>query len=146
MQLSQNFKLSEFAQSDTALRLGIQNIPSPSIISNLKTTAEGLELVRELLGQAIHITSGYRCIALNRAIGSNDTSAHVLGFAADFRCGQFGTPEQVTKAIRDSGIQYDQLICEGYWTHISFDPKMRQQTLRALFDAKGKATYREFKL
>lgn len=144
MKLSENFNLDEFLQSDTATRFGIANIASPMIIANLKIVADNLEHVRALLGQPIFITSGYRSLKLNRAIGSSDTSAHVLGYAADFKSPKFGSPDEIVRKIKASGILYDQVIAEGSWVHISFDPRLRQQTLRALFDSKGKATYREF--
>lgn len=144
MKLTEHFYLEEFTQSDYALRHGIKNIPSPKVKQNLQVLANGLEEVRALLGKPIFITSGYRGIDLNRAIGGAATSAHTLGYAADFVCHSYGTPEQITDAIKDSGIEYDQLICEGTWVHISFDPKQRNQTLRALFDHRGKATYTAF--
>lgn len=144
MKLSQHFELAEFTISDTALRTGIANIPSPHVMANLKTLAEGLEQIRALLGQPIFITSGYRSPTLNRFIGGSQSSAHCLGFAADFKCPGYGKPVDIVAKIKDSGIKYDQLICEGVWVHVSFDPKMRQQTLSALFDNKGKATYRPF--
>jgi zinc D-Ala-D-Ala carboxypeptidase len=144
MKLSDNFYLAEFVQSDTALRLGIQNIPSPSIMGNLKKLADGLEKVRALLGHPITVSSGYRSPTLNRAIGGSENSAHCLGYAADIKCWKFGTPDEIVRKIKDSDIQVDQVIAEGNWTHISFAPAMRNQYLRALFDNKGKATYREF--
>lgn len=144
MKLTEHFYLEEFTQSDYALRHGIKNIPSPKVRQNLQVLANGLEEVRALLGKPIFITSGYRGIDLNRAIGGAATSAHTLGYAADFVCRSYGTPEQITDAIKDSDIEYDQLICEGTWVHISFDPKQRNQTLRALFDHRGKATYTAF--
>jgi putative chitinase len=144
MNLSTNFKLSELTQSDYALRNGIQNIPSPTVMGNLKLLADGLEQVRLLLGVPLFITSGYRCPTLNRAIGGTSNSAHSLGYAADFKAPQFGNPDLIVETIKESGIKYDQLICEGTWVHISFDPNMRQETLRALFDHKGKPSYREF--
>lgn len=142
MKLSENFDLTEFTQSSTALRLNIQNIASPSIIGNLKTTAEGLECVRSLLGYPIFIDSGYRSIALNKAVGGVSTSAHCFGYAADFVCRKFGTPDDIVRKIQASDIKFDQLIQEGTWVHISFDPRMRQQVLRAIFSS-GKATYKE---
>jgi hypothetical protein len=144
MKLSDNFYLGEFTQSDTALRLGIQNIPSPSIMGNLKKLADGLEKVRELLGHPITVSSGYRSPTLNRAVNGSENSAHCLGYAADIKCWKFGTPDEMLEVIRDSGIEYDQLIAEGTWLHISFAPAMRKQCLRALFDNKGKVTYKAF--
>lgn len=143
-QLTEHFYLEEFTQSDYALRHGIRNIPSPKVKQNLQVLANGLEQVRDLLGNPIFIKSGYRGIDLNRAIGGVTNSAHVTGYAADFVCHSYGTPEQITDAIMKSDIEYDQLICEGTWVHISFDPKQRNQTLRALFDQRGKATYTVF--
>jgi hypothetical protein len=45
------------------------------------------------------ISSGYRCLALNRAIGSSDTSDHIKAMAADFRAPAFGSPLEVSKAL-----------------------------------------------
>lgn len=144
MKLTEHFDLSEFTVSDTALRTGIKNIPSPNQIGNLKILAEGLEQVRNLLNNPLFITSGYRSPTLNRFIGGSATSAHCQGYAADFKCPSFGKPVDIVAKIKDSGIKYDQLINEGVWVHLSFAPEMRQQTLSALFDNKGKATYRPF--
>lgn len=147
MKLTEHFSLAELVSSSTALRTGIKNIPSPNQMGNLKLTAEGLEKVRALLGFPLFITSGFRSPTLNRFIGGSSSSAHCLGYAADFKCPQFGSPDDIVRKIKSSAIEYDQLICEGGingWVHISFDPQMRRQVLNALFDNKGKASYREF--
>jgi hypothetical protein len=139
-----NFSLNEFTASQTATRQGIKNTPSPAVVENLRMLATLLEQVRELLGGgAIRISSGYRSLMLNRHIGSNDTSAHVRGYAADFTCPSFGTPITVAKKIAESNLKFDQLICEGNaWIHISCDPKNRRQLLTASFKG-GKAFYKE---
>jgi len=144
MNLSPHFTLEELVYSQTATRNGIRNIASPNVIGNLKVLADGLEQVRALLGKPISISSGYRCEALNTAVGGaqNPPSAHMSGFAADFNCFGYGTPLQIVKAIEKSNIKFDQLIQEGTWVHISFAPTMRQEVLTASFDSKGKATYR----
>jgi len=144
MKLTEHFTLAELTQSSTALRTGIKNIPSPNTIGNLKILCEGLEQIRALLGSPLFITSGYRSPTLNRFIGGSANSAHCLGFAADFKCPQFGDPVDIVAAIKASGIKYDQCINEGFWVHVSFAPELRQQTLSALFDNKGKASYRPF--
>ena len=146
-----NFSLNEFTASQTATRQGIKNTPSPAEVEYLRMLAALLEQVRELLGgNSIHISSGYRSLALNRHIGSNDTSAHVRGYAADFTCPSFGTPLEVTKKIAGSNLKFDQLILEGVsqskpegvWVHISCDPQNRRQLLTAQFKG-GKAFYKE---
>ena len=141
MQLSKNFKLNEFTTSQTATRKGIDNTPAAPIIERLRMLANTLEQVRTLLGDnSIRISSGYRCLALNRAIGSGDSSAHVQGYAVDFTCPNFGTPKEVANKIAQSDIKYDQIIYEGTWIHLSVDPRNRRDVLTAHFKG-GKATY-----
>jgi hypothetical protein len=141
MKLTPNFYLAEFTKSNYATRHGIKNIPSPKVMQNLQVLANGLEQVRELLGTPIAISSGYRCMELNRALGGSKNSAHMLGYAADFDSNAYGMPLDIVKAIINSEIEFDQLIEEGEWVHISFDPKMRGEALIATFK-NGKASYK----
>ena len=139
--LSEHFNLDEFTASQTATRQGIDNTADAVVMENLRSLSALLEQVRELLGgNSIRISSGYRCVLLNRHIGSNDTSAHVRGYAADFTCPNFGTPIAIAKKIAESNLKFDQLIYEGTWIHISCDPKNRRQLLTARFKG-GKAFY-----
>ena len=103
--------------------------------------AATLEQVRSLLdNNSIRISSGFRCLELNRAIGSGDLSAHTLGYAVDFTCPKFGTPKEVANKIAESPIKFDQLIYEGTWVHLSVDPRNRREVLTAHF-GKGKTSY-----
>ncbi len=129
MKLSDHFALAEFVTSQTAARRGIDNTPPPEVLERLVGTAQALEAVRSLLGKPLLISSGYRCPALNKAIGGAVGSAHVLGYAADFICPGFGDPLEVCQAIAASDLKFDQIIEEGTWVHISFDPRMRRQVL-----------------
>ena len=140
MKLSTHFSLSEFTASQTAARLGIDNTPPPEVIENLKRVAEWLEGVRVLLGVPIFISSGYRCLALNRKVGSKDTSQHLTGEAVDFTAPAFGSPRHIIDRINDAGMDYDQLILEfpknGGWVHASYPAgKKRHQAL--IIDADG---------
>lgn len=119
MQLSEHFTLDEFVQSDTAIRLGIDNTPTPEALENLKRLSTMLEQVRGILGRSITINSGYRCPELNKAVKGQPSSQHQVGCAADIRVSLM-TPDQVVKAIINSDVQYDQLIREfDSWVHIS---------------------------
>jgi len=141
MKLSEHFNLDEFTASETALRRGIDNTPGPAITEKLRMLAATLEQVRTLLGgNAIRISSGFRCLELNRAIGSGDLSAHTLGYAVDFTCPGFGTPKEVANKIAESSIKVDQLIYEGTWVHLSIEPKNKRELLTAHF-GKGKTRY-----
>lgn len=133
MNLTPHFTLAELVVSGEAARRGIDNSPTPEALAALKRTALGLETVRMRLGGApIVISSGYRCLALNRAIGSKDTSQHLLGEAADFICPRFGSPAHIVATLKDSDVPYDQLILEyarsgGGWVHVSFSERNRRQ-------------------
>ena len=91
------------------------------------------DLAEQLGGLPIIVSSGYRSLALNRAIGSKDTSQHVTGEAADFVAPSYGPPRVVMDRIVDAGIDYDQCILEfasrGGWVHISFSKQRRRQAL-----------------
>jgi len=146
MQLSQHFSLAELTRSPTAARLGIDNDLPLDLLGTAKRTCAGLELVRSLLGDnPIRISSGYRCLALNSAIGSKHTSQHVKAEAVDFTCPTFGSVDQIVKAIIESDIEYDQLLREYYdgngggWVHISFSDKPKRQAL--IIDQDGTRGY-----
>lgn len=131
MNLSEHFTLEEATFSDTAIRLGIDNQPSPKQLGNMQISAQGMEEVRRLLGGlGIKVNSWIRQPALNEAIGGAKVSAHMDGWAIDFLCPSFGDPLTVCKAIEQSEIKFDQLIHEyGRWTHISFAPECRMQKM-----------------
>ena len=85
-----------------------------------------LDPVREGWGQAIAVNSGYRCPALNAAVGGVPTSQHLKGEAADLNAGEprknrmlFDKIVEMQKAEK---IAFDQLIDEAHyrWVHISY--------------------------
>lgn len=144
-QLSPHFVLEEFE----ATSIHADNTAPPGAVLNLQKVAATLERIRALLGDhPITITSGYRSPAVNSALGGAKDSAHLLGYAADFVCPDFGPPLAICQKIQTAGIAFDQLINEGVkpghtgWVHISVAPAMRLQTLTADF-ASGDARYTE---
>ena len=123
IKLSEHFSLQEAVSSDKAVSLGIDNTDlGDDVIMNAIRTAGRMETVRSLLNCAVHVDSWIRCLALNRAVGSKDTSQHILGEAVDFIAADFGTPLDICRAIiaAKPTIGYDQLILEHTWVHISF--------------------------
>lgn len=124
-QLSEHFSLEEMIATGHG-----PNVPTPEIIDNLTVTANGMEAVRHLLGdRPIHVNSGYRCPAVNKAVGGVPNSAHLTGFAVDFVCPEFGTPLEICKVLATAPLKWDQLIFEQTWCHVSFAPTMRQEVL-----------------
>lgn len=125
--LTAHFALEELACTQ---HREFDNTPPPEVVATLRATAARMEEVRRLLGgRVITVSSGYRSRALNRAVGGARTSAHLTGHAVDFNCYGFGRPIEVCRAIAGSDLAFDQLIEEGGWVHISFDPRMRRQVL-----------------
>ena len=75
--LSENFTLEEFTRSDKAKELGITNEPGDKELSALCVlVSRTIQPLRDALGVAIHVNSGYRCPELNKAVGGVPTSQH----------------------------------------------------------------------
>ena len=71
IQLSENFKLSEFTRSETARRRKINNDAPESVIENLRNLCQNvLQPLRDYVGEPITISSGYRCALVNSYVES----------------------------------------------------------------------------
>ncbi len=152
MKLSKNLTLAEVTKSATAKRKGISNEPTIEDMENLKAIAQNIfQPLRDHFGCPIAVSSGYRSLDLNRAIGGSSTSQHCKGEALDIDCDIFGglSNREVFEFIKDHLI-FDQLIWEfgndsdPDWVHVSYKRigKNRGEILKAKRN-KGK-TYYEF--
>ena len=150
-QVTQNFSLRELTRSETARRMGVENIPTEKEMQNIRKTAEQLEKIRKYVGRGIIVTSCFRSERVNKLVGGSPTSAHRFGSAAD--CDAIGmTSFAFAKKLiemRDAGkLVFDQLILEfpergdGAWVHVGFrwHSPMRNQVLTAK-KIKGKTVY-----
>lgn len=139
LQLTPHFRLSEFTRSAVALELGIDNRLEPSrpehqpLITNLcELCVHILEPFRTAFNQPIVINSGYRCPALNRAVGGSPQSQHLKGEAADLFWPNDLTVHHWLIWLHQHA-PYDQLILERnprtgvQWLHISYRPAARRQ-------------------
>ena len=142
MRLSEHFTLEELSFSEIAVRSGIDNCPGDEQISNLKRVADLMEAIRALLRSSpILVHSGYRSPAVNRSVGGVASSAHCLGLACDFTCPSIGEPNVVAEKIFESDIQYDQLILEYGWVHVSLSPEGGQPRCESLTKSSYRAIY-----
>lgn len=127
MQLTKNFTMEELVRSETATSLGIDNTPSEEVKANLAKLADLLQKVRNEWGEAITVTSGYRCAALNKAVKGSSTSQHLKGEAADIKCAGKKSVlfAVIKKMIMEGRLVVGQLIWEygssrePAWIHIS---------------------------
>ncbi len=145
MNLTEHFTLEELIASDYALRHGINNMPvDHAVLSNLHTLAHGLERVRYLFMLPLLVTSGYRSLELNMAVGGSSKSDHRRGLAADFHVPGYTAREVCKRIITCSEIYWSQLIYEGTWTHIAFAEEgheAERMVLTAIFKPGQKTTY-----
>lgn len=126
-----HFSIDEFVASDTAVRLKIRNELPDDLEPHVWATLAMLEGVRAYLSKRagrdvpVQIVSGYRCPALNNAVGGVPSSDHVKGMAADIRAPAFGTPLEVARELSGhvDDLNIGQLINEfpgpGGWVHVS---------------------------
>jgi len=141
MKLSEHLDLAEVIRSESAKRLGINNMPNEQQLANLKVLAEKIfEPIRANFRVPIIISSGFRHPALNRAIGGATNSQHSTGEAIDIDMD--GSPNAVSnKQIFDfirQKLDYDQVIWEfgtkdnPDWVHVSYSKRNRKQALKAI--------------
>ena len=153
MQLSENLSLAEVMRSETAKRKGVSNMPTPEHIENFKKLAENIfQPIRKHFGKPIHISSGYRSAALNKAIGGASSSQHCTGEAIDVDMdGTAITNAEIFNYIKNN-LSFDQLIWEfgtdknPDWVHVSYEStgKQRKQILKAVKQG-GKTSYVPYK-
>lgn len=128
-QLTPHFTLEEFLRSDEATRGGLDNSPTREHLENLHLLACVMETARLVLRSPIRITSGYRSPKVNAAVGGTPTSAHALGWAADFSVPGMTAFQAAERLV--GRVPYDQLILESSRkiVHLSADPRLRGQVM-----------------
>lgn len=124
-----HFTIEELTSSNTAAQLGIGNRPSPEAEANLHYLAEQvLDPLRELLGKPVRVSSGYRCPALNKAVGGASNSFHLTGCAADLDNGSREENRRIFELIR-SRLPFTELGWEGggRWVHVAIQKGREQE-------------------
>lgn len=111
IQLTANFKLSEFLHGDDP-------IPAPWILDNIYRLANRLQVLRDLLGKPIIINSGYRSKAHNQAVGGASQSQHLNGMAADIVVSGMPAPAVQAFLKHWSGG----MGCYQHYTHLDIRP------------------------
>ena len=91
MKLTKNFDRKEFECTDGS------KMPTDAQL-NIAELALQLEIIRAHFNAPVSINSAYRSLEYNRSIGSEDSSQHVLGRAADITI-KGVSPDDVADAI-----------------------------------------------
>lgn len=134
MQLSKNFKLSEFEASATAAARGIPNKIPAELVPNVQALVDKvLQPLATATGWTTIINSGYRSKALNEAVGGVKTSQHLQAKAADTihkKNGAQVARVEVARKVLALGLPFDQMILYPTFVHISYDAtRNRRQVL-----------------
>jgi hypothetical protein len=125
----------------------IDNVPSQAAQVNLMSLVRHvLDPLRAHLGKPVEVTSGYRNTEVNAAVGGSETSAHLVGLAADIKVKGM-TSFQLAEMILSLGLVFDQLIHydseRGGQLHVGIARAgrvPRKQVLRAPAGSKGYTT------
>lgn len=122
------FSMSELIHSDTAILNNINNMPDINSLDNmLDLIYYVLNPIRERIKKPMIVTSGYRNKEVNRLVGGKSTSQHLKGQAVDFIIKGM-KPSEIVNFIRNTYIEYDQLINEyDKWVHISYNKDNNRQ-------------------
>lgn len=148
MKLTANFSLEELTKSETGLRLGLDNEPNDEQLANLVALCECvLQPVRDHFGKGVKVNSGLRTLAVNRAIGSKDTSDHTKGMAADIEIPGVANAELAQWIVNN--LEFRQCILEFYtpgivdsgWVHVSYNPGDNKKQVLTATKQNGKTVY-----
>lgn len=143
------FSINELCNSETAKKKGIPNIPTDEVKKHLTELVDNLlDPLREAWGTPIKITSGYRCTALNKAIGGSTTSAHNSGYAVDMVPANGKITEFksfVMTWLKKNNLKFDQYINEfsgaSQWVHLSIKNNSGAQRKQYMLYKNGKYSY-----
>lgn len=116
-----HFTMDELTRSNVAAQLKIDNHPAPEAVANLYyLTEKVLDPLREMHGKPVRVSSGYRCTALNKAVGGVPDSFHLVGCAADLDNGSREENRRIFELIRDR-LPFTELGWEGggRWVHVA---------------------------
>ena len=138
--IRKNFTLDELLASQPAKQRHIINAPGVDEVCNLCALVHHvLQPLRDAMGEAIKIGSGYRCPQLNKAVGGVSNSQHIKGEAVDLCIDGDKKKGRKWMTWIMENCDFDQLIWEHnskgtYWVHVSYrsDGKNRRPVISDL--------------
>jgi len=120
--ISDHISYNEATQSPTAIRFGIENIPTEHQLFAMRIVANAcFEPLRKWYGKPIKINSFFRNTFLNQKVNGSLSSQHCKGEAIDLTAGSKAENKKLFDWCK-ANLVFDQLINEyDYtWIHISF--------------------------
>lgn len=104
------FKLSEFDSPDR---------PNSGELMEHEVV-QALDIARDIYGYPMVISSGFRSVEHNRAVGGSPKSSHLLGWAADIAVSNSRRRFLLVEALLDAG--FHRLGISEEFIHVDLDP------------------------
>lgn len=123
-QLTPHFSLYELTHTDIPdLQEKNRDLTDDEVLK-LTNLGRFMELVRLMLDKPIIVTSGYRCLDVNNAVGGSPKSQHLVCEACDFKADGMTVLAAYQALIYESPfMRFGQIIYErrrdSEWVHIS---------------------------
>jgi len=150
MKISEHVSYIEATKSNTAVRKGIENIPSGEQMENIKLLCDHVfEPLRSHVGGPIAINSVFRSPQLNKAIGGASSSQHCANNGAamdiDDTYGSMSNADMFE--FVKNHLDFDQMIWEygneknPDWVHVSYKKSGNRKQILKCSKAKGRTVY-----
>ena len=111
------FKLSEFDSPD---RPGSGEPMEHEVV-------QALDIARDIYGYPMIISSGFRSVEHNRAVGGSPKSSHLLGWAVDIAITNSRKRFLLVEALLDAG--FNRIGISEDFVHCDMDPNKSPNTL-----------------
>lgn len=153
--ISKYISYNDSIKSNTAIRLGIPNIPNSLQLVNMKLVAINIyDPTIDHFKVPIHLSSFFRSAQVNTAIRGSSTSQHLCnnGAAIDLDADVYGkiTNVDIFNYIKDN-LNFDQLILENIaankaeWVHVSYVSKERNRNqILLMYRNNGRTKYENY--
>ena len=111
------FKLSEFDSPD---RPGSGELMEHEVV-------QALDIARDIYGDPMILSSGFRSIEANRACGGSPKSSHLLGWAVDIAITNSRRRFLLLEALLDAG--FNRIGVSEDFIHVDMDPNKTPNAL-----------------
>ncbi len=153
--ISEHLSYDEICKSQTAIRNGIDNSPNKEQLENIILFAEKVfEPLRKIVSTErgkdtpLHVSSCFRCEALNNIVKGSSASQHCSGQAMDIDMDNYDdyNNARLFNTIKDR-LDFDQLIWEfgnnenPEWVHVSYKKDGNRKKLTKAITENGVTRY-----
>jgi hypothetical protein len=149
MKISNYITIEQACKSETAIRKGIENVPNDEQLEAMRLLCEKVyDPLCKTIGRALPVTSFFRSIKLNKAIGGSLTSQHCKGEAIDIDCDGTNISNKTIFELLKAEFEFDQLINEfpdangnPAWVHVSWSKNGNRGSVLKAIKVGGKTKY-----